>query len=69
MSVETVVEEPAPEPPTPASSMLPPDPFTAQDAQNILTVVRRAPLQNYDESLILGASMQRFVAFVQANVK
>lgn len=46
-----------------------PAPFTKQDAEDIIVIARRAPLQNLDEAAVLSAALQRFANFVMANVK
>jgi hypothetical protein len=43
--------------------------FTKQDAENIIVIARRAPLQSLEEAEVLSGSLQRFAVFVQANVK
>jgi hypothetical protein len=46
-----------------------PIPFSREDAQSILNIIRRAPLANLDEAESLSGSLRRFADYVQANVK
>lgn len=43
-------------------------PYTPQDALNIVTAARRAPLKNMDEADILSASIRKFVDTPPAQV-
>ncbi len=40
--------------------------FTVADAQAIISLVERAPLQNMAESRAVGKLLEKFVAFVNA---
>ena len=46
----------------------PPPPFSVADAQAVLNLARRAPLQNSDEADAARTILERFVAFVNAVV-
>jgi hypothetical protein len=46
-----------------------PTPFSRQDAENIIVIARRSPLQNLEEAEVLSAALQRFAVYVTANVK
>lgn len=62
------IASPAPGSPAKRITAPQPDPFTQSDANNILIILERAPLQNLQESRNLMGSINRFVQFINANV-
>lgn len=45
-----------------------PAPFTRADANAIMVLAHRAPLQNLTEAQAVSAVLERFRAFIEANV-